>query len=286
MRGTFENLPDDYVVHRIGETYLVLDRSMAPELVPLGLAAPEKRAEWFAGAPVRGRGATPAIPIRSGVRMILRRYRHGGLLSQLTGSLYIGPERALSELRVTARAASLGAPVPRVLCLVLWPVLGPFWSGLIGTREESGARDLLGAARTVEPAKARAELALDAGRAIRKLHDAGVDHPDLQVRNVLSQDDNGKRRIVVIDLDRAAYYTSGGLPIRRRAANLGRLLRSVVKTGLWPERIGETESAAFLEGYIDGDRDLRDALRGWLRRERLKLRLHTWRYRWLRTPAF
>jgi 3-deoxy-D-manno-octulosonic acid kinase len=280
-------IPEGWVVHRIAETWLVLDRALAPELVQLRLADPAARERIFARAPVRGRGAAPSVAITSEQGMVLRRYRHGGLLGGLTGSLYLGPGRALSELRVAARAEAMGAPVPHVVCLVLWPVWGPLWSALIGTREERGSKTLLELARELEAPAARVELAREVGRAVKRLHDAGVEHRDLQLRNVLAvEQSGGRRRIVVIDLDRAAHHRGRGVPVRQRAANLGRLLRSAIKNGLWSTRVGEPEAAAFLEGYTGEDRGLRDALSGWVARERWKIRVHGWRYRFLpQTPA-
>ena len=92
--------------------------------------------------PRRGRGAAPSVALRRDVSVILRRYQHGGVFGGFTGMLHLGLSRALEELRVTARAEASGAPVPHVVCLALWPAAGPFWSALIGTREERGARDL------------------------------------------------------------------------------------------------------------------------------------------------
>jgi len=274
------DIPDGYVVHRIAESWLVLDRSLAMELVQLRLADPATRERIFARAPLRGRGAAPSVSITPDQGMVLRRYRHGGLLGFATGSLYLGPGRALAELRVAAQAEAMGAPVPHVVCLVLWPVWGPFWSAVIGTREERDAKTLLELARELE-SESRVELARETGRAVRRLHDAGVEHRDLQLRNVLAVEESGRRRIVVIDLDRAAHHRGRGVPIRKRAANLGRLLRSAIKNGLWDSRVGEPETAAFLEGYTGEDRELLPALRGFAAQERWKIRMHRWRYRFL-----
>jgi 3-deoxy-D-manno-octulosonic acid kinase len=204
---------------------------------------------------------------------VLRRYRHGGLLGPLTGALFFGPQRALRELRVTARAEVSGAPVPHVLCLVLWPVFGPLWSGVIGTSEVRPARDLLDALRAADQPRARRSLVRKTGAAIRKLHDAGVEHRDLQLRNILVTAE-ADPRIVVLDLDRAKFHRYGLVPVASRARNLGRLARSAVKAGLWGTLIGRREVAAFIGAYTRGNRALRRELRAHAALERAKLALH------------
>lgn len=274
-RDPIGEVPPGYVIHRVGHSWLVLEREASADLIRLRLADPAVRRALFARAPRRGRGATPSVPLGDRF-VVLRRYRHGGLLARPRGALYLGPERALSELRVTARAEAAGAPVPHVLCLALWPVIGPLWSALIGTLEEREARDLHEILSGARERSARCILARAVGAAVARLHDAGFEHRDLQVRNILAA--GPEQRIVVVDLDRAGFRR-GPLSARRRARNLGRLFRSVVKTGLWGEPLGKREVAAFLGGYTGGRRTLRDELRAWLPRERLKLALHRARYR-------
>ena len=277
MRQGLGPLPPGYVVHRIGSTWLVLDGKHVTELVQLRLADPAVRRTLFARAARRGRGSTPSVPLGRELRAVLRRYQHGGTLAPLTRNLFLGPSRALSELNVTARAEASGAPVPHVLCLALWPVVGPLWSALIGTREESQAQDLYATLVALEEPRARRQLLREVGTAIRKLHDAGVEHRDLQLRNILVRHGEGPR-IVVVDLDRARFHPRGTLPTRRRATNLGRLARSAVKTGLWGSRIGRRELAALTGAYAAGNRRLRQELRGWVGWERFKLAAHRLTY--------
>ena len=276
--------PDGYVVHRVGDTYLVFDRGASEDLVRLRLADPGTRRRLFERAPRRGRGSAPSVRVRSGLDMVLRRYRHGGMLARLLGPLYLGPRRALDELRVCTEAERAGAPVPHVLCLVLWPQWGPLWSALIGTREEPQTRDLL---ERFQGAESGASLGLPelVGEAVHKLHAAGVDHPDLQLRNILVSDEDPGGRVIVVDLDRARYYPRGGIPVRRRAANLGRLARSAIKCGLWGGGLGQRELAAFVGGYSGRNRELRRELRGWMAFERFKIALHRLRYRFVRDAA-
>ena len=285
MRDPIGEVPADYAVHRVGSTWMVLDRAQSPALVGLRLADPSMRRALFARAPRRGRGEAPSVELGGGAAMVLRRYRHGGLLAALAGTLFLGPARPLQELRVTARAEASGAPVPRVLCLVLWPVGGPFWSALIGTREERPARDLHGALVAADATESVA-LARRVGRAVRKLHDAGVEHRDLQLRNILVAE-NDEPRIVLIDLDRARFHRYGRVPVRCRAQNLGRLARSVIKAGLWGGVVGRRQLAAFSGSYSGASRDLRRELRGRIPVERVKLLAHrlTWPLRGISPPS-
>jgi len=279
MRGPVRTVPAGYVVHRVGDAYLVFDADFAQELVGLRLADPEARKRLFARAPKRGRGAAPSVSLRRDAHVVLRRYQHGGLFRGVTRALYLGPSRALTELHVTARAEAQGAPVPHVICLALWPAAGPLWSALIGTREERGARDLLEALLGAADARVRRTLLREVGAAVRKLHDAGVDHRDLQLHNILVVEEGGRRRIVVVDLDRAVYHPRSALAARLRARNLGRLTRSAVKAGLFRGSIGKRELAAFIGAYTGTDRRLRAELRSWIRGEQWKLALHRLGYR-------
>lgn len=277
--STPPRVPPGYVVHRVGDTWLVLDRAWSSELVGLRLADSTVRQSLFARSPRRGRGAAPIVSVGSDLSILLRRYRHGGLFGGLTGPLLLGPQRALAELDVTARAEAAGAPVPHVLCLVLWPVAGPLWSAVIGTREESRARDLLAVWREQPTARERWTLLRGVGEAVRRLHDAGVQHPDLQVRNVLLCPEPSER-IVVIDLDRARFHASAPVSARVRASNLARIVRSAVKEGLLDPRTGcRRELAALVGGYVGRDRTLRDALRRRAAWERVKLFIHRIGYR-------
>jgi hypothetical protein len=284
MGSPSHELPAGYSMHRVGDTWLVFDSTAAEHLTQLRLAEPGVRQSLFASAPRRGRASAPSVIVTPDIHMVLRRYRHGGLFGRITGPLYLGPARALTELDVTVRAENAGAPVPHVVCLILWPVLGPLWGAVIGTREERNATDLLEALRAERDPRRRAGLLQEVGSAIEKLHSAGLEHRDLQLRNILVAD-RVSLRIVVVDLDRAIFHREDGVPVGRRADNLGRLARSAVKLGVWGAPFGKRDLAGFLRGYTKGRRELRRELMARLPRERLKLALHGLTYRFRQTGA-
>jgi tRNA A-37 threonylcarbamoyl transferase component Bud32 len=285
MRDPLADVPDAYVVHRVADAWLVLDRKRVDALVPLRLGDPREREALFARAPRRGRGAAPSVPLQGGGSVVLRRYRHGGLTGAVAGALFLGPRRALAELRVNARAEQAGAPVPHVLCLAAWPVLGPLWSALIGTAEEPNATSLLELLGVAPPPRERALRARVTGAALRRLHDAGVEHRDLQLGNVLwSRTDDGDR-VVVIDLDRARFRGPGRLDDAARARGLARLARSGVKARHFGAPLGRRELAALVAGYCGRDRSLRARLRAHAPALARRLWLHRVSYAFRHAPS-
>ena len=94
----------------------------------------------------------------------------------------------------------------------------------------------------LQPAPRRAAW-ISIGRCIRRFHDLGVCHADLNAHNILLSEDS----VYLIDFDRC-QLRGGGL---WRDANLVRLRRSLEKVawGLPPERFGEADWHGLLDGY-------------------------------------
>ena len=122
------------------------------------------------------------------------------------------------------------------------------WRGFLLTREVEAAVDL--EAFLYDPARLPVvyprEALADAGRAVRRLHDAGVSHADLHPKNLLVAGRTGE--ILVLDLDRARAF-DGLLPDEERLSNLVRLGRAVEKHRLRGMRVGRRAALRFLTGY-------------------------------------
>jgi 3-deoxy-D-manno-octulosonic acid kinase len=86
----------------------------------------------------------------------------------------------------------------------------------------------------------------DVGQCVRRFHDAGVCHADLNAHNILL---DGAGRVYVVDFDRGARRAPGSW----RVANLARLERSLRKVcrDLPGDRLGGDVWAALAEGYAD-----------------------------------
>ncbi|ERS81894.1 hypothetical protein Q671_03290 [Halomonas sp. PBN3] len=155
---------------------------------------------------------------------MLRPYRRGGLVARLSERRYLwtGLERtrAFRELRLTAELLDQGLPVPRPVAAGVTRH-GLTYEATLITVRLPGARAL---ASLLKNGQADDALLQRVGATIRRFHDAGLDHVDLNVRNLLV-DDGGK--VWLIDLDRCRLRPHGAW----KARNLERLGRSLEKFG-------------------------------------------------------
>ncbi len=168
-----------------------------------------------------GRGASLFLDAGE-AQWVLRPYRRGGLIARLSERRYLwtGLERtrAFREMRLTAELHERGLPVPRPLAAGVTRHGLTYEAALITVRI-AGARALAELLLTNDADEALLERV---GATVRRFHDAGLDHVDLNARNLLV-DPRGK--IWLIDLDRCRRRRPG----KWQAANLERLQRSLGK---------------------------------------------------------
>jgi hypothetical protein len=268
--------PPRWTSRRERALYWLVDTTLVEPLAALGWPDREAVAQALRGAAANGRTATAilALPGRS-ERIHLRPVRHGGMFAPVWRGAIWGVARPIAELRANLRLHAAGAPVPQPVLVAAHRARGPLWSAVFGTLHVEGARDGLAwlAARP-----ARSELlrgARAAGVAIRRFHDAGGSHADLQIKNLLIRSRGGESEVLVIDLDRARADRPPSPA--RRLRELMRLVRALYKRGV-AEQVGARGCAAALSAYCAGDRALRRALLAHLPRERRRLARHRWLY--------
>jgi 3-deoxy-D-manno-octulosonic acid kinase len=225
---------------------ILLRATVGEALLDAGIHDPEALVAR-SPSPLRGRGRLARIDLGPAGRAIVRPLLRGGLLGRLIRRVSFDPTRAFAELRVSFEAAARGAHVLDVLAAVTRPA-GLGWRHGLVTREVEGAVDLAAVLDAwPEPARRRALRA--AGRAVRRLHDAGVDHVDLNLKNVLL---SPAGEALVIDLDRCTLG-AGPAPDAVRERNLLRLLRSWTKLGVYsPESVRRRDPLRLLLGYAPG----------------------------------
>ena len=210
------------------------------------------------GLPIanHGRSALRRLKLQDGRHLLLRQYRRGGLLRHINASRYLSPRRALDEIRVCREAASRGVPVPVAIGAILEQA-ALFWQCWLAVEEIEDASDL-GAYLRRLPAVPTREIAVEKrlltdalAAAIRQMHDAGLWHADLQARNILLRRSPSGVEVFFIDLDKSRI--ADPLPEKRRAANLRRLNRSILKMRLDPPPIDDDDRRRFIAAYRAGD---------------------------------
>lgn len=228
--------------------------------------------ELAGGAHPAGRGRTTIVRLDGRAPLVLKQMRRGGWLGSLWRDRYPGRSRLLDNLRVPAEALRRGVPTPAPVALVL--VEGPrgLYRAWLAVEEVVGAQNLIERLRAKDSPSA-AEIDAVVG-AVRRMHDRGVEHRDLNLGNLLvRRAPAGDFQPFVIDLDRARLWDSE-LPLGARIRSLRRLERSTVKL------FGERPPGAFdlrrrwYEAYAADDADLARRLDRARRANRLWIRLH------------
>jgi 3-deoxy-D-manno-octulosonic acid kinase len=213
----------EYAVHPHPRERILLHRDYANRARELGLAGPGARA---VGQVMGGREAHPIMELPGGERVVSRRYRRGGAVRHLNRARYFLGHRALQELRATARARAGGVRAPLVIAAVERPQRLGYTATLL-TRLVPHAQELASWLAHAEKDDREGVLAA-AGAQIAAMHEAGVAHPDLNLRNFLVSGSGGTGEICIIDFDRAVVLERG-VTSGRRARDLLRLGRSIRK---------------------------------------------------------
>jgi tRNA A-37 threonylcarbamoyl transferase component Bud32 len=177
-----------------------------------------------------GRGQLRAYRLPNGEGVLVRQYRHGGVLRRLTGELFFTwPPRPFQELRLTEEARRRGVRTLDLLGAWVDRVWGPFYRGWLMSRELEGACDLWAAVQSgLYTGESKRALLEAVAATLREMHGRGVYHSDLNLKNILVRPEGGQIRSYVIDFDKAQIFPHA-VPPSRAAGNLRRLLRSVSK---------------------------------------------------------
>jgi 3-deoxy-D-manno-octulosonic acid kinase len=206
--------------------------------------------DWWARrgevrASEEGRGAAAFIHA-DGRRLVLRHYRRGGWAARVSEDRYLWREadatRSFVEwhLLYLMRRAGLPVPVPIAAC---YRRTGPRTYSADLLTEQIPAVRSLAARLTAAPLPLTGWIAI--GRCLRRFHDDGVCHADLNAHNVLMDDE---LRVWLIDFDRGRLRRPG----LWCDGNLVRLRRSVEKitAALPAEHFSDADWSSLLDAYF------------------------------------
>lgn len=186
-----------------------------------------------AGTVKCGRGTYLTVPVsgKNGERLIIRNYRHGGFFGKLLGGIFYNGKRPVNEVAVNEIARQKDVPSAEVVAVIKKRWWGLFYKADFISREIPDAVDLIqwiteSSLMFVQGLKKPVIHAI-AGL-LRNMHDAGIFHADLHLKNILiKRETNGEFRAYIIDLDKSVVTEK--LDMDKRITNLLRLDRSVEK---------------------------------------------------------
>jgi 3-deoxy-D-manno-octulosonic acid kinase len=221
---------------------MLYDASRAGNLVQSWFDPAHWRSKNEIEGEARGRGSAYFIRTE-GKRWVLRHYRRGGLVAKLSKDKYIWRAeekvRSFADWQLTYHLFRAGLPVPAPVA-ALYQQKGPFYSADIIT--ERLEADSLTSCLKIGALSILNWVAI--GRVIRRFHDLGVCHADLNAHNLLL---GAGDSCFLIDFDRGTLRKPG----LWCDSNLVRLRRSLEKVtySLPPDRFTESDWHGLLSGY-------------------------------------
>ena len=191
----------------------------------------------------QGRGATHYFKT-AGKSLVLRHYRRGGLVRHLSADKYFwrGEDntRPFTEWQLTYRLHRAGLPVPApIACRYVHS--GMTYRGDLITERLPTVGSL---AECLRKGALSILTWILICRCVRRFHDLGVCHADLNAHNILLSEET----VYLIDFDRCELRKAAGF---WRDENLVRLRRSLEKTtyALPRDRFTEADWHGLLDGY-------------------------------------
>jgi 3-deoxy-D-manno-octulosonic acid kinase len=216
----------EWRVQQAGSVYLIHDSELAQAPEPWMFDPEALRERGLSlGLGDDGRGRVlffdPPLP-GSGGQWVLRHYLRGGSVARILGDRYLwtglSRSRPFREFALIAAMRDEGLPVPRPVAARLQRS-GPHYRADLVTQRIPDARSLDARLRD-------GRLAAGAwrriGACVRRFHDAGYCHADLNSRNILIDVCD---RVWLLDWDRGRWRPQGSW----REANLARLRRDLEK---------------------------------------------------------
>lgn len=277
-------LPDRFEIDKVGNVWIIMNKDYQNIIKYIV----ENRTHLEVIHHTPGRGGISLIKInRMGIKnVVIKHYYRGGLAAfVLFKDLFLWSQRPISELIATEQARVRGVLVPEILGLVIRRVLGLFYRAEIILEEIPNSQnlnevfsDLCTQSSSPEALKdTKLKLIKAIAKAIKLLHEAGIYHHDLNLRNILIQKifDN-ILKIYIIDFDKAEYFDD--LPFKRRMQNLIRLNRSIEKGGWSGKIIDTSDRLRLVNDYLKGEEINRSQRYWFLQKCQRELILH--RYWW------
>ena len=256
-------IPPGFTLIRKGKTSILINEGYKDLLLEQGIENIRIFLEkaYQSSNYLKGRARHPSVPIEGAKRMVIRQYLHGGLFRNFSRDLYLFGSRSFQELALTAEVRSCGIPTVEPIAAIHRTTFSPLYQAYLLSLEIPGSSDFIQYLHEIEPRPSCEKLILkrktiqSAGLLLRKFHQSGFFHGDLQLKNILVLGE----QVFVIDLDRS--YRKETLSVRERMKNLLRLNRSAEKWRRLGLSITRTDRWRFFLAYAGEDGMIRNAMK-------------------------
>lgn len=160
------------------------------------------------GIELQGRGKAYVIDAPGG-RWVVRRYYRGGQVARVVKDRYVrvGEPRPVRELRTSVEVRLRGVATPEVTAAIVY-ASGPVYRADLAMKYVPDSIDLAGLTFDTRDRNVAAAWRATGGL-IRQLAKAGIQHVDLNMKNVLITGSRSYPRAWVLDLDRAVVRAKG-----------------------------------------------------------------------------
>ena len=222
---------------------ILYDPRILPQITPRIFDVQWLRRHGHLTGSAPGRGQAQFLRFM-GHDLVLRPYRRGGMMGRFNTEFYLrlgaGRSRAFREFRLLDWMQSQGLSVPRPVA-ARYATLGPLYRADLMTERIAGARPL---ADLLHDATLPGAIWGQIGQCIGQMHALGVDHTDLNCRNILL---DGQHKVWLIDFDKCRRRKIGVW----KEGNLARLRRSLDKeTTARPNlHFSDADWSALMAGY-------------------------------------
>ncbi|MCP4265722.1 MAG: hypothetical protein GY777_09130 [Candidatus Brocadiaceae bacterium] len=162
---------------------------------------------------------------------VVREYWHGGLFGKVLKDIFWDASRPLRELSICEVARREHINTTEIIAIIKNKVVGALYKFQLVTREITNSVDLMELLLSPEDNQLdirKREIINKLAMEVKEMHDAGIYHADLHLKNILVQSDGGEGvNVYIIDLDKSKQYEK--ISLQRRMKNIMRLDRSLEK---------------------------------------------------------
>ena len=144
--------------------------------------------------------------------LVVRNLSHGGMFARITGQRFLSPARSIRELEISAFLRSKGVNTPEILAIRIIHK-GIFHTISVISKLVPESVDLLTYLREHHADSDTLPIFEQTGDLIRRIHESGVYHADLHIKNILLDE-----HLIpwILDLDKAYRFSRLGFFLKHK----------------------------------------------------------------------